>query len=461
LTGSANFITGSSVSGLFNVELFLAGGGNPDYKWHYVTTPEDDYGKAVLTTDIGNPYNLLNYREDLVTTDKSTGWNWNDGYNSTPGFSTLQTLLGYDVYVAGDQTARFTSSILPGDDFTNGNISCGPGDAAQRGWNLIGNPFTCAVDANQFILSNKLVDKSIYFTQNNQYFAWNTNTQEGTGSASNIVPGLQGFFVHAESGLGSRNVTIPEASRQYTTSSLYKGVQVAKGTKGSHSYPFLKLNVSDGLASTDESIVYFFTDATSSFDTDYDAYKLLSDNQAYPQIYTISDNTNLSMNGLPIPDKITTVPLNIRIGVAKDYTINVLNLENLSDCKVTLIHGTKRIDLKANPSYTFSAAVGTITDMAVEFDMSVPTDVNVPSKDQTACWYSNGNVFIKTDLAGFADNSTVLIYDLNGKVVFSKSNISLVTGETVEIPVSLNNGFYITSVTNKNIRLAKKMVISY
>jgi hypothetical protein len=188
---------------------------------------------------------------------------------------------------------------------------------------------------------------------------------------------------------------------------------------------------------------------------------MLAGNPAIPQIYSVSDNISFGINGLPFPDKITTVPLNIRIGVAKDYTINVLNLENLSDCKVTLIHGTKRIDLKANPSYTFSAAVGTITDMAVEFDMSVPTDVNVPSKDQTACWYSNGNVFIKTDLAGFADNSTVLIYDLNGKVVFSKSNISLVTGETVEIPVSLNNGFYITSVTNKNIRLAKKMVISY
>ena len=464
-TGSANFITGSSVSvaGTLNVELFLAGGGGPDYKWHYVTTPINNYDKAVLTTGISNPYNLLNYREDLVITDKNTGWNWHDGNGGlTPGFTQLQTNRGYNVYVSTNQTATFAGTILPGNTNTNTNITCGGTNADQNGWNLIGNPFTCAVDANQFVLSPKIVDKSIYFTIDNKYLSWNTFTGVGIGAGvSNIVPALQGFFVHATTGFGTRSVAIPSGSRLYTSNSIYKGARENKGTQDSHSFPYLKLNVSDGATFTDESIIYFFNDATTAFDTDYDAYKLFGDNQANPQIYTISDNINLGINGLPIPDKITVVPLNLRIGVAKNYTINVLDLQNLTDSKVTLIHGTNRIDLKTNPSYTFSAAAGTITDMAVEFDMSIATDVNVASKDQSVCWYSNGSVLIKTGLAGFEDNSSVVIYDVTGKVVFRKNNVSLGKGETVEIPVSLDNGLYITNVSNKNIKWSKKLVISH
>ena len=355
----------------------------------------------------------------------------------------------------------FTSTIRAGIDFTNSSILCEAGDAAQKGWNLIGNPFTSAVDANQLVLSNRIIDKAIYFTKDNQYLTWNVILHNGVGTGvSNILPALQGFFVHATTGVGVKSVKIPATSRIFTPNSLYKGAQNEKGST-SHDYPNLKFNISDGATFTDESLIFFLSDATPIFDTDYDAYKLLSENQANPQIYTISDNTKLCMNGLPLPDKITVVPLNLRIGVAKSYTINVLNLENLTDCKVTLIHGTNRIDLKTNPSYTFSATTGTITDMSIEFDMSLTTDINLPSKDQTACWYSNRSVFIKTGLTGFEDNSSFTIYDVNGKVVYSKSNISLSKGETIEIPVSLANGFYLTTIINKNLRFVKKIVISH
>jgi hypothetical protein len=460
VNGSANFITGSSVPGTYNVELFLSGGGGTNYyKWHYVTTPVDGIGKAVLTSSIGNAYNLLNYIESKVSTDKMQGWNWYDGYSGSAPFNTLRTDFGYNVYVTSDQTAVFSGTILAGSEYYNTNITCGTLAPDLSGWNLVGNPFTSSVDINYLDFGTD-VESTVYFTKNNSYSSYNTYTHSGINGATNIISPLQGFFVHVLDGL-DQIVGIPATSRLYSSQPLQKGLNVKNKSKGSISYPILKLNVSDGDSLTDEALIYFFNDATVGYDRKYDGYKMFSNNTLQPQIYSTENSINLGMNGLPFPDKITTVPLNIRIGVARDYTINVLNLENLNDCKVTLIHGTNRIDLKANPSYTFSAVVGTITDMAVEFDMSVPTDVNVPSKDQTECWYSNGNIFIKTDLAGFADNSTVLIYDLNGKVVFSKSNISLVIGETVEIPVSLNNGFYITSVTNKNIRLAKKMVISY
>lgn len=459
--GSANFITGSSASGSFNVELFLAGGGNPDYKWHYVTTPVNGISKDVITTNIGNINNLLVYYEPaVITADKNLGWQWHDGHLGTTGFTNLFYTNGYNVYVANNQTAVFAGLILSGSDFkyTNTMLTCGTADPDQNGWNLIGNPFTSVVDAESFVFGADLLgpdplDKVVYFTKNNGNVAYNSYTHVGTG-ATRYIPSLQGFFVHGKAGR-LKTLTIPASGRVNSISPLYKG------TKDAVAFPYLKMNISDGTGSTDEAIIYFFNDATIAFDGFYDAYKMLSANPARAQIYTTANSLKLAMNGLPYPDKITVVPLKVWAGETKNYTINILDLQNLADWKVTLINGVNRIDLKANPNYTFSATASTLIDMSIEFDMSLVTDVNVPSKDLTACWYSNGAVLIKTGLAGFEDNSSVIIYDVNGKVVLSKRNVSLGKGETVEIPVSLANGFYITRIINKDKKMVKKIVISY
>jgi hypothetical protein len=135
------------------------------------------------------------------------------------------------------------------------------------------------------------------------------------------------------------------------------------------------------------------------------------------------------MNGLPLPDQKTIVPVNVKITEAKNYTINVLNLDNLDDYRVTLVHGETKTDLKANPSYTFFASKGTITNMSVIFENAL-TDIEVPGKERSDCWYSNGAVKIKTFDPGIEGNCSVIIYDMNGKVIFRRDNLS--SGEPYE-----------------------------
>jgi hypothetical protein len=431
--------------------MFLAGGGGPAYKWHYVTTPVDGIGKEVLTTNISNINNLVNYYEPGVTTDKNTGWQWHNGLNGTSGFANLSSTKGYNVYVATDQTALFSGQILSDQSVSWGTmLTCTGTVPSQAGWNLIGNPFTSGVNVELFSIGND-IDKTIYYTSNNGYPVWNILTQDGTGSK--FIPALQGFFVHARSGR-ARTLTIPSSSRYISKSSLYKG------DKEIPDYPILKFNISDAEALTDIAIIYFFKDATTAFDGDYDAYKILSGNQASPQIYTTSNNVQLAMNGLPYPESKTIVPLNLRIGEAKNYTINVLALRNLNDYNVYLVHGDKKIDLKTNPSYSFYAASGVLTDMSIAFE-SLSTDVNIPSEYQTSVWYLNGNIMIKAGERGFENNTLIVIHDLNGKVVYSKSNISLVRGDVTEIPVSLAKGMYIISMINNYTKSVKKIVIPY
>lgn len=459
-TGSANFISGSTVSGSFNVELFLAGGGNPNYKWHYVTPPVASISKSVLTTDINNTNNLLNYLETKVTTDKSAGWQWHDGYLGTTAFTTLTNTNGYNVYVPTDKTALFTGTVRAGTLFSSPNITFSSTDPTQSGWNLIGNPFTCGVNANLFAFGSRLdIDKTVYFTKDNQYCSWSVGGNAGI-NATNIIPSMQGFFVHAASNGPGRTLIIHPADRVYTAAPLYKkGLKLNKGTEDTRTDPYLKFNISDGTSFTDESIIYFFSDATAEFDGDYDAYKMLAENPALPQIYSVSSGINLGINGLPIPVGITTVPVNARIGVAKNYTINILDLQNLNDYDVTLIDGTNRINLKTNPNYTFSTGIGTKTDLSIEFT-NLLTSTEFPSEDPTSCWYSNGSIFIKSGLEGLDNNSIITIYDLNGRAVFLKKNVNIAKGETVQIPVNLPIGFYLTSLVNNKIRVVKKIVIS-
>jgi len=455
-TGSANFITGSSVSGSFTIQMYLAGGGSPNYKWHYVSTPVNGIGTAVLTSNIGNTYNLIKYNELIVTTDRNAGWQWHDGHYGTTGFAVLNNTTGYNVYTGTDQTAVFSGTILNSQDFgwTNTMLTFSyPANPAQSGWNLIGNPFTSGVDAQSFVIGDN-INKTIYYTKDNAYPTWNITTNEGTNGGSNLLPPLQGFFVHANSNARGRTLTIPASSRIISTAPLYKG------EKGNPEYPILKFNVSDGSAFTDEALIYFFKDATTEFDGDYDAFKIINPNPVLPQIYTISNDIKLAMNGLPYPESKTIVPLKIRIGESKNYTINVLELKNLNDYNVTLTHGDKKIDLKGNPAYTFNATAGTINDMSIIFE-NISTDISIPFEEQTACWYSKGAVMIKPGLTGFEDNSSVMVSDINGRVAYNINNVSMVRGEIFELPVNLNKGIYLITVSNNGLRITKKIVITY
>jgi hypothetical protein len=455
-TSSANFITGSSVSGSFNVELFLKGGSGSTYNWHYITTPVDGHSKTALTSGIGNTNNLLNYLESVVTTDRMAGWQWHDGYNSTAGFTNLYNKRGYNVLLNNltDRNALFTGTVLSGQDFTftNSDLTCGTTDPSNQGWNLIGNPFTSGVNVETFTFGSN-VEPIIYYTSGNNYATWNTVTHAFTTFASNYITGMQGFFVHTTTG-SNKTLTIPASGRNYST------VPVFKGAKLSADYPILKFNISDGGNSSDDALIYFFKDATAAFDRNYDAYKMLSVDPAYPQIYTTGNNIKLAMNGLPYPDQKTVVPLSVRIGAAKNYTINILNLDNLNDYKVTLVHGDTKVNLKTNPSYTFYAAAGTIDNMSIIFENAL-TGINDPESDLTACWYSNGILRIKSGQSGFEDNSIVVLYDLNGKAVHTNNNVSLGKGEIIELPVNLSRGIYIVTVYNNYKKFLKKIVVLY
>jgi predicted outer membrane repeat protein len=464
--GTANFICGvgtSTVVGSFSVEMFLPGGGSPNNKWHYFTSPVDYHSTNLLTTDINN-LNLLTYREQSVTTNKDQGWQWFDGYNSTVGFSQLRSKKGYNVYVPRDMTIVFNGAIWGGKEvgWTNTELTSTGTNPNESGWNLVGNPFTSMVDAEAFVFGSDLLgpeplDRVIYFTKDNGFVSYNSYTHAGTG-ASRFVPALQGFFVHAKGGGRTKTLKIPVSARVSSNSTLYKG---APAEEYPVEYPYLKLNISDGSSECDETIVYFFNDATASFDGLYDGYKLFPKNASLSQLYTVSNGIKLCMNGLPIPEATCSIPLKIQVGQTKNYTINVLNLQNLDQYKVSLVQGEVKTDLKTTNSYTFPGTAGTTLDMTLVFE-NITTyipDLTIPSADEMKVWYQNGIVYLETDIQAYESNAMVSIYDINGSKVYSNNSPSIIKGQVTEIPVGLPNGIYICKVSSKLITNSRKLVV--
>jgi hypothetical protein len=85
----------------------------------------------------------------------------------------------------------------------------------------------------------------------------------------------------------------------------------------------------------------------------------------------------------------------------------------------------------------------------------------IPAAANTTCWYANGAVMIKIGQAGFEDNSTVKIFDINGKIMLNKGNISIPSGEIFELPVHLSKGIYVIEISGSGLRVTKKIVITY
>ncbi len=108
----------------------------------------------------------------------------------------------------------------------------------------------------------------------------------------------------------------------------------------------------------DETFIRFTNAATTNFDNQLDAWKLLSANPAAPNISSvINDSLNLSINALPGLNSAVTIPIRLLVPVTGNYSIrrdSTLMLP-MSACVLLEDLATgSTIDLRQTISYSFS-----------------------------------------------------------------------------------------------------------
>lgn len=379
-------------------------------------------GVVVAGTQLSGEYNMFNESQNVWQPMlETTALNVGEGFELTPSQSDT-------LHLSGQYTASTFTKALSFTTQTSADL---------EGWNLIGNPFTSALNANE--MAGTSIYKAIYAWDGTRYLSWNGYT----GNLVNgIIPALSSFFVKAAA--AGASITVPKAASLHDFSHF----------NGQYSIPSNVLKISmaqfENATYFDETYLQFVPESTSNVDPGYDAFKL-SNVESFPEVFSYSsDNTSLAINCLPFA---SSVNLGFRAPSEGFYSINInagYSGSGIALLKDKYLNVEK--DLKTE-TYTFSTVAGTFTD---RFELLL-SGVGVEEHDNQLIkvWGSNQTAYVK-NISGMQQSGVISVYDLAGKLLFTKT-VDLQVSETIQLPIS--HGAYIIGFESKAAKQVFKLML--
>ncbi len=469
-TGNASLIDKVPISygGVGNVvqKLYLEGG-----KYHYVSSSMSNTHSDRFRKDPVAPYNNPNFysynESDLSALWNTTAWEVVDGI--------MGSMTGYSVYYPSDVTVVMDRLFTSSGSFNTGDRSkvltytgASLAPVKHRGWNFVGNPFPAHIDWDAAGWTKDNIYNSIYFW-NGENYSYHVssgpeffNTEADVNGATGIIPPCQGFFVKVREDLGNPasdktgTLGIPESSRTTGTQAFWKKEQVRLETK----LDAIRITVNKG-DKKDETLVRFIPEASNSFDSDYDAFKLFpSDWFKMPQIYSVLPNNIASINTLPGYYDEMIIPIGFQTPEGGAFMINIpeFDLKETTDIYFEDMYENKIIDIKNGLAYNFSSDSGEFTDrFRLLFSLS-STDIDEVDEENTVQIYSYGyNLYLKSQKED-AVVGKVRIYNMYGSLVKTVNNTQegLASIQAENLPA----GVYIVKLTGKYGVYTSKVYLS-
>jgi hypothetical protein len=346
--GTATIITLGTVdgSGTTNVEQFVSSVaiGATGRNW-YISSPLSAATSSTITTTTGN---------DLVY--------WN-GTAWTAAETNMAVMKGYiAVSPNGNKTIQFTG----------GNLNTGSQSLTNlpSGFNLVGNPYASYVDFEQATKTN--VTGSIWYRSKSSgsyvFQTYNVPANVGANDGSAIIPPMQSFWIKTTSGTNSLGFTNTMRSHQDQSVATNRLKAPAVNTQ-----KLARLEIANG-ADKDETVVYFNENALNTFD-DFDSQKMFNETAGAPELYTLTDNKNLVINGFNAVQLNTEIPLGFRTGIVnttESYTLKASQLQNFgTDTELVLIdkdNNNSETLMNEGSEYSFtSGAINTSNRFSLVF----------------------------------------------------------------------------------------------
>jgi hypothetical protein len=316
----------------------------------------------------------------------------------------------------------------------------------HSGWNLLGNPFPCAIDWNgntDWNLNNVSATMYLFDANAGNYKTWNYVTGMGTnGKTDGLIAATQGFWVRTSDTIGNQpsySLTIPASQRVASASTdFYKGNGIE--------YNLLRINV-QGEKYADECIIAFNSDATDGFDNKFDAYKLFTETSS-PKIYTETANVKTAVNFMNSLENHKTVPVTFSPGTDGTFIMNISGIESFPYDLPVYLEDKKDnmfMDLRENTVYTFS---GTITDdnnrFVIHFanPLGIDNPANISQMNSIHIYGQKNSIIVNIP---FRFDGTIEVYNLLGKKVSEKDAYK---GKN-NLIVFDANGYYIVKVIGK------------
>jgi hypothetical protein len=362
-------------------------------------------------------------------------------------------------------TSPYSDCSYSGGDYATRTYAAGR-DATTNygggGFNLLGNPFTSAMNATTFISANAgnfdpnyqalyIYNGDTYTYIGSEFTGW--ENADGSFGYTDIQVG-QGFFVLAHCNTSA--FTFTPAMQTHSTA-----VPMTKSTKSSDRWPGLQLKAKTGNAES-STIVVYNSEMTAGLDPGFDIGQFNAG--ADIEIYTAMSEENgvnyarqaLPKTGhdiiilplgidLPAGGQVTftadTEPLEGCSYILEDRTTGTLT--DLSTCSYTVTlpaktYGTGRFYLRTKVSGT--------TDITPEPEN--PDTLNI------RLWSSDNVVYVKGSVS---DKAIVTVHDMHGQIVLENK---LYEGTYNHFTVTnASKGIYIVRVVDGTKVITKKIML--
>jgi hypothetical protein len=374
-----------------------------------------------------SPYpTMFKFSEAAATPYFGNGWIAAAPKNAV---NTLMNIgVGYTVQFGSGSPVDITTYLYG--TLNNGPISVpltrlNPGSGKGDGWNLIGNPYPSPIDLDKINYTAANINKSVsIFISTSMYYGYygyyNAQTHYSLNGGSRYLGSLHGCFVQCNDVSGGTFNFSNSIRSDVLNTTLYKNDNILD-------MPFIKLTaVSTEINSLkDETAVMFLADATYDNDADYDAGKLINTDPSIPNIYTVSNNNKLAINGLP--DDFSSnieIPVGFSVKTGGIYSISadeILNIPAGIDVYLEDKTTGKLQNLVVNPAYTF--AINTNYSSEDRFALILGNVDNTGLSDNDdgfgfAAW-SNGEQFI-VDVRGQKNIASIQLYDALGRLILKE-----------------------------------------
>ena len=312
------------VSGNVIMQRYLPSG----FGYKYVSSPF----QAATVNVFSNVLNLgasfptfYQYNENMA----SSGW---VSYTTTSNL--LNPMQGY---AANFGSAAIAETVNVAGVVNNGSLSITLYNHNQPytlGFNLVGNPYPSPINWNAASGWTKTnIDNALYYFRagiTDQYtgtYSTYINGVSSDGLATNVIPSMQGFFVHVSNGTFPVTGTLAVTNNIRTndlTHAFLKSVT-------SDSLPLLRIaaGFADDGTPSDPTVIYFDSSATQFFDKNFDALKLMNTDIHVPNLYTITPDSNrLSINAMPFStDSIKRIQIGLKTAIDGWVTFTTSDLK--------------------------------------------------------------------------------------------------------------------------------------
>lgn len=343
------------------------------------------------------------------------------------------------------------------------------------GKNLVGNPYPSNIDLEKLTLANSATANGVYYFWTNTNI-WNSNNQptpngsNGNYAANNyatynssggvaaaggsvvptkIVKPGQGFLYEAKA---SGSLIFSNDIRSKDLNDIFFSNRNGSNKEGATPERYwLKLTNAAGNFNT--LLVAYIEGATNSFESRFDAKFPVASSD---QFYSISDNTNLIIQGRQYPFVDTdVVPLGMSNFVQGTYSIALSDKEGLFNKGQSIYLKDKQTGTVTNlnqASYTFTANEGVIdTRFEIIYKPETVLVTDAASKEGVVV-YRDGNDFVINSPKII---KTVEVYDLGGRMIAAlKPN----SKQGILNASRISNGIYVLKIISTDGEITNKKI---